>query len=283
MTYFISPSNMAQSFNILVVGCGGTGGFVAEGLCRLLIGNDIPIILIDYDRVEAHNLIRQNFYSGDVGKFKSQALAERLSVQFGRRIGFSVYPYMNDIIGEEYGDGMYSPVNQGLIIGCVDNADARRTIEQTMRFGNWWLDTGNGLSSGQVLIGNTKKAESMERAFNKDSGEVNRLPLPTWQLPSLLAPPTSEKPDNQDCAEAVASGDQGPVINQAMAMLVLEFTHRLLAGTLTWMGAYIDLEAGTLQMVPVEPETVARMCAVKVDTLMFTDCSIGNRYSLRRR
>lgn len=72
---------------LVVVGCGGTGGFVAEGLCRLLIGKEkYQIVLIDHDRVEEHNLRRQNFFAGDIGKFKSQALADRLSRQYGRKI-----------------------------------------------------------------------------------------------------------------------------------------------------------------------------------------------------
>ncbi len=282
MSYTVSLTDMAQSSSIIVVGCGGTGSFVAEGLCRLLIDRKIPIILIDYDRVEPHNLLRQNFYEGDVDKFKSQALAERLSRQFNRRIGYSVYPYMPDLMREEYGR-LGIPAVQGLIIGCVDNADARRTIDKHMRYGNWWLDAGNGLSSGQILLGNAKDSEMLAGAFSKETGEVARLPIPTWQLPSLLAPPTRKKPDRRDCAEAVASEDQSPVINQAMATLVLEFVNRILKDTLTWMGAYIDLEAGSLVTVPAEPETVARMCGVKVDTLMDLECSIGRRYSLRRR
>ncbi|MDP2659595.1 MAG: ThiF family adenylyltransferase, partial [Dehalococcoidia bacterium] len=50
----------------VVVGCGGTGGFVAEGLCRLL-PKEQNILLVDHDRVEPHNLRRQAFFSGDVG------------------------------------------------------------------------------------------------------------------------------------------------------------------------------------------------------------------------
>jgi PRTRC genetic system ThiF family protein len=283
VTYHISLRTMAQNFTIVVVGCGGTGGFVAEGLCRLLSGSATPIILIDYDRVEPHNLVRQHFYSGDVGKFKSQALAERLSRQFGRRIGFSVYPYMGDLVDMDYGGGLYRPAIQGIIIGCVDNAQARRTIGETIRFGNWWLDAGNGLASGQVLLGNARDTQSLRDSFNEESREVTRLPIPTWQLPGLLAPPTRKEPDNRDCAEAVATDEQGPVINQAMATLVLEFVHRMLKGTLTWMGAYIDLEAGTLQTVPAEPETVARMCGVRVDTLIMEGSSVGRRFSLERR
>jgi PRTRC genetic system ThiF family protein len=283
VTYTVSLNHMPQNFNIIVVGCGGTGSFVAEGLCRLLIGSDIPLLLIDHDRVETHNLLRQNFYEGDLGKFKSQALAERLSRQFHRRIAYSVYPFMPDLIGENWGGGLHSPAIQGIIIGCVDNADARRQVGQSLRFGNWWLDAGNGFSSGQVLLGSARNLELLGSPFIKESGEVEGLPMPSWQLPSLLAPPTTKKPDTLDCAEAVAAEEQSPVINQAMATLVLEFMYRLLNKKLTWMGAYIDLDAGTLQTVPAEPEIVARMCGVKVDTLFRKDCSTGNRYSLRRR
>lgn len=264
---------MVSDWKILVVGCGGTGGYVAEGLCRLLIGTDIPLVLIDHDRVEPHNLLRQHFYAADVGKFKSQALAERLARQFGRPIGYSVYPFDADLIDAEYGGGMARQMAQGIIIGCVDNAEARRSIARNFRYSNWWLDAGNGHSSGQVLIGNTGRLGELEFSFDENTQTVDRLPLPSMQLPSLLIPPTVTATTPSDCAEAVAAEEQSPVINHAMATLVLQFMHRFLAEKLTWMGAYLDLEAGTLQQVPAEPETVARMCGVKVDTLIRKDCA----------
>ena len=259
---------MAEDKRILVVGCGGTGSFVAEGLCRLLINSDISLILVDPDRVEPHNLVRQQFFSGDVGKFKSQALAERLSRQYGRAIAYSVYPYMHDLIHKDWGGGLYTMAAQGIVIGCVDNADARRSIAGTLDYSNWWIDAGNGYSSGQVLIGNTNKMSYLEGCFDKDNEEVYALPQPSLQLPSLLSPPTRPVNASIDCAEAVMDEEQSPVINQAMAVLVLEFVHRLLQGKLSWMGAYLDMEAGTLQIVPADPEIVARMLGVKVDTLL---------------
>ncbi len=283
MTYIVAPRHMVSEWRILVVGCGGTGGYVAEGLCRLLAGSNIPLVLIDHDRVEAHNLLRQHFYAADVGRFKSQALAERLARQFGRRIGYSVYPYDAELIGEDCGSGFYKRMAQGIIIGCVDNAEARRSIAHDFQYGNWWLDAGNGHSSGQVLFGNSQNLEQLQWSFEENSQQVVRLPLPSMQLPSLLAPPTVPATIPGDCAEAVAAEEQNPVINQAMAMLVLQFMYRLLNNKLTWMGAYIDLEAGTLQQVPAEPQTVARMLGVRVDTLIRKGCSIGNRYSLRGR
>ena len=259
---------MPTDSRILVVGCGGTGSFVAEGLCRLLINTNVSLILIDHDRVEPHNLIRQQFFSGDVGKFKSQALAERLSRQYGRAIGYSVYPYMPDLIHKDWGSGFHTRAAQGIIIGCVDNVAARRSIAEEWGYGNWWLDAGNGYSSGQVLIGNTLDVEHLEGCFDEEKQEVDALPIPTLQLPSLLAPPTIPVKDTKDCAEAVMAEEQSPVINQAMATLVLEFMHRLLQGKLSWMGVYLDMDAGTMQTVPAEPEKLARMLGVKVDTLI---------------
>jgi len=274
---------MVSDWKILVVGCGGTGGYVAEGLCRLLAGSDIPLVLIDHDRVEPHNLLRQHFYAADVGKFKSQALAERLARQFGRRIGYSVYPYDTELVGEDYGSGLYTRMAQGIIIGCVDTPEARRSIAHNFGFSNWWLDAGNGHSSGQVLFGNSDSPNALEWSFDESCQQVSGLPLPSLQLPSILAPPTVKDVAPEDCAELVAADEQSPVINQAMGMLVLQFMYRLLNRKLSWMGAYIDLEAGTLQPVLAEPQTVARMLGVKVDTLVMKGCSIGNRYSLRRR
>lgn len=55
---------------ITVVGCGGTGGFVAEGLGHFFQGREANIVLGDHDRVEPHNLLRQGFYAAVAVPFK---------------------------------------------------------------------------------------------------------------------------------------------------------------------------------------------------------------------
>jgi tRNA A37 threonylcarbamoyladenosine dehydratase len=57
MTYTVSLANNDRP-KLVVVGCGGTGSLVAEGLCRLLINNDLTLMLVDFDRVESHNLLQ---------------------------------------------------------------------------------------------------------------------------------------------------------------------------------------------------------------------------------
>src|SRR5437588_4424457 len=84
---------------IVLVGCGGTGGFLAEAICRLLIGRSAQLYLVDPDRVEPHNLLRQAFDRGDIGRFKAEVLAERLSRRFGREVGYAVVPYERELHG----------------------------------------------------------------------------------------------------------------------------------------------------------------------------------------
>jgi tRNA A37 threonylcarbamoyladenosine dehydratase len=73
MTYRIDPSAVGdgtrlaryeREATLVLVGCGGTGGFLAEALCRLLIGKAARLDLVDPDRVEPHNVARQCFLCG---------------------------------------------------------------------------------------------------------------------------------------------------------------------------------------------------------------------------
>jgi PRTRC genetic system ThiF family protein len=281
MSYTVAWGERLPELKYIIVGCGGTGSMVAEGLSRLLLRDNTDILLIDNDRVEPHNLKRQNFFPGDEGKFKSQALAERLSRQYGRRIGYSVLPFDPEMkVPSMMGRGFYNRVIQGLIIGCVDDTtDARSLIGKSLSssYGNWWLDAGNGHHSGQVLLGNTPTVQLLEQGFDKRDKVVYRLPMPSLQEPALLIPPNKELPQ-EDCAEAVETEEQSPVINQVMATWVLQFIDLLRKGKLTWMGVYIDIEAGTTRTIPADPEVIAKKFSVKVDTLIRPEepmCHIG--------
>src|SRR5436190_779427 len=104
MAYLIDtvgdPSGAAPAelrATIVLIGCGGTGGFLAEAVCRLLIGRPSRICLVDPDRVEPHNVARQVFDRRDVGRFKAEVLAERLACRFEREVSFSTLPYDREL------------------------------------------------------------------------------------------------------------------------------------------------------------------------------------------
>ena len=128
MPYYLDNAFLLDNPWITVVGCGGTGGFVAEGLCRLFQGRQATIVLVDHDRVEPHNLLRQNFYVEDVGQIQEPGPrrpaghgptgvpSATRSTPSGRRTPSSD--------GGRY-PGLPSYGNS-LLIGCADNAAARQ-------------------------------------------------------------------------------------------------------------------------------------------------------------
>ena len=244
----LEVANASRIPAIIIVGCGGTGGFVADGLARMLPPN-ICLILIDMDRVEERNLNRQSFTVADVGLFKSEALAKRLAGKYQRPVQYSVLP-----VGA-------ADLPRGLVVGCVDNGLARQAIADRIHDGQWWIDSGNGRNYGQILIGNSK-IEKLRPSFNADL--CVRLPLPTVQQPALLA----QVPRQRSCTEAVAADDQSPTINQAMGALVLEVVRRIIEGTCPWMQLYLDLEAGTLTPTMATPEVVSRLTRIKTSKLI---------------
>ena len=244
----------AHSLDFLLIGAGGTGGFVAEALCRLMSGRPASITIVDHDVVERHNLLRQNFYPQEVGQPKSKALAHRLSQLYQRAIAYSTIPASAHY--QELRPQL--PRRPQIIITCVDNAQARLDIEQTItKYNNPWLiDAGNGDTWGQVLIGNTNDPDHAREGFRQ--GVCHALPTPLLQRPDLAYDPPDPGP-RVDCAAALDLTDQDPTINQLMAALTIQTVRRLIAGTLTYMALYADQTTGQVSPTRTTPRNVARV------------------------
>ena len=73
--------SLDRPVKIVVIGAGGTGGYVIPHLYRIAYASGRPcrIIIADGDIVEQKNLIRQNFAECDIGENKAQVMAERYS------------------------------------------------------------------------------------------------------------------------------------------------------------------------------------------------------------
>ena len=165
MPYYLDNAFLLDDPWITVVGCGGTGGFVAEGLCRLFQGREATIVLVDHDRVEPHNLLRQNFYAEDVGKFKSQALADRLAKglpKSGRLLGLPIQR-----VRRPTPTGNATPAFPPT---ATASSSAAPTTPRTKAMAEclpgdprrWLIDAGNDTNWGQVLVGNVAEPVTLE-------------------------------------------------------------------------------------------------------------------------
>src|SRR6266702_4140105 len=151
---FARPAQRTDGYDALVTiaGLGGTGAFLAEDLARLLsvhFGWRVHFHLADHDRVEVQNAQRQAFSKRDRDNYKAQVVAERLVRQFPIEVSVSLAPY------DHRRDAPYPHRNDehprlALLIGCVDNPNARRELARTLAQSPhsspsvWWLDMGNG-------------------------------------------------------------------------------------------------------------------------------------------
>jgi PRTRC genetic system ThiF family protein len=234
--------------SVVLAGCGGTGSFLALHLARLAYHVreqhvlDVEIAFVDPDSVETKNIGRQNFCPGEVGEHKAWALMRRYNAAFG--LGIKAY-------NETFAPSPSQLSRRGhqtlqIIIGAVDNAQARRVIrDAVIEHDAWWLDCGNHEHSGQVLLGNR---EGLSEPKIDPMGFCSGLPLPSAQHPEILE--ETKAPSQVSCADNDA---QSLMINQAMATCAALYLHRMIVvQDLDIYATYVDLPSGSMRSEPIE-------------------------------
>jgi PRTRC genetic system ThiF family protein len=268
------PSNPLK---IYLVGCGGTGSWLAPHLVRLarflreIRQMQVRLTFIDPDTVERKNVFRQNFGEAEVGGFKAELLALRYAAAWGQSIQVHAAQFDKGMVQLEYGD-------LGVIVGCVDNAAARRSIAETltqdanMRSAEglarlWWLDCGNGKDTGQVLFGAARNARQLQHAlpYFPNQGFCVNLPAPDLQHPELLqAQPNEITPQQSQgtisCAEMALMGNQSPSINAMVANVAATYLWRLFADPkgLTMFATYCNLNVLSTRSRFITPDNIAQ-------------------------
>lgn len=99
-----------------IIGCGGVGAWV--GLNLALIGVS-TLYLVDYDKIEKHNLNRTPFKQSHIGDFKVTALANLI----GERRNAEVIPITKKIEDPEVNLLFMDEIKESVIIDCKDNVD----------------------------------------------------------------------------------------------------------------------------------------------------------------
>lgn len=69
------PVNAFNGSDVVVLGCGGLGSWIAEYVVR---GGCRSLDVVDYAQVTGGHLVRQNFTEDDVARFKAESLARHL-------------------------------------------------------------------------------------------------------------------------------------------------------------------------------------------------------------
>ncbi|MBS1807462.1 MAG: ThiF family adenylyltransferase [Acidobacteria bacterium] len=224
-----------QPESIYLVGCGGTGSYVAPTIARLAKhlqkrGKEITVYFIDPDLVEEKNIWRQNFCYAEVGANKAEALTARLNHAWGLNI---------KAIPHHFKSTRFSHYQtNSLIVGCVDNPEGRQEISRCRAA---WLDSGNHFNAGQVLYGNCKDGKAIKSGL-RNTLNIPYLPSPGLQEPQLLESQSLQPAVKRSCADLIEADLQSMVINQAMAAIVSTYLYELLLNKgLKYHATYLNL------------------------------------------
>jgi PRTRC genetic system ThiF family protein len=250
---------------VILAGCGGTGGFIAWDLARIAYhlreaGAGLRLTFVDPDLVEDKNIGRQNFCPAELGLPKAGALARRYNLAYGLDIGHLVAPV------EEY-KLFESNVETVIFVGAVDSARARVQIRKQLnrchnRLRMWWVDCGNEYQGGQVLAGNAQSMSQYDhRKFMQEEklGLCSQVPLPDVQHPELVD--TGRKVAALPCALAAAREEQSLMVNRAVATFASQILYKMLVKReLDVMAVYVGLDSCSVRPVPITRENVLKCC-----------------------
>jgi len=247
---------VVKSITIHLIGCGGTGSWLAPHLARItkLLQEvhhiNVRLAFWDFDAVEEKNTFRQNFCEAEIGANKAETLARRYGTAWGLEIvalplSFSAEAIYRNNLGERYGDS-----SMPVFITCVDKNAPRQDVAAicSQKFG-WWLDCGNIKTAGQVSVG--RELSPREPSPLRFPSMTTWVPLPSVQFPGILQEEAKTRKEEVDysgmsCADIALVDEQGLSINHVIASTASAMLMKLLVTKdLRHHCAYVSLDSGT--------------------------------------
>jgi PRTRC genetic system ThiF family protein len=244
----IASSN--QKITVNLIGAGGTGSHMLTNLAILSetlsrLGHPaLCVRTFDPDIVTEHNVGRQAFSKSDIGRNKAEVLVSRINRHFGLQWSARPSKFM-----ESYYNGF---ISANFTISCVDSVSSRREIfqilsrsintdsYQTYRISGYWMDIGNSMRSGQVILGTLIKTRQP-----KKSRGVSTLKTFFDEYPDIV-----DEGNEPSCSLADSLFKQDLFINKVMATYAADILWNLLHKfVINYRGVYVNLE--TLKSTPI--------------------------------
>lgn len=153
--HIVKDYEKIRDCTVIIIGVGGVGSVAAEMLTRCGIGK---LILYDYDKVELANMNRLFYQPNQKGMSKVEAASKTLSfinpdveIDFYNSDITKVESYVHLLDKIQHGariptplrDEVDKPSRVDLVLSCVDNFEARMTINRACNEVNQvWMESG---------------------------------------------------------------------------------------------------------------------------------------------
>lgn len=243
--YLVNPRHR---LTVNLIGAGGTGSQVLSALARMdyalyKLGHPgLYVTIYDDDVVTEANIGRQLFSATDIGLKKANVLATRIN---------SFYGTDWEADANKYYVGNSTIAN--ITISCVDNVASRIQIGKILRFGGgvdhqkalYWLDFGNQLDRGQVILGTLGSVRQPKSKKYKTVGSLKCVDK-MFDLSKV-----DESESGPSCSLAEALRKQDLFINSFLAQTGCALLWKLLyEQCIDTQGAYVNLS--TMNVNPIK-------------------------------
>jgi len=244
--YIINPRHRVT---VNLIGAGGTGSQVIGALARIdhalyKLGHPgLSVTVYDDDIVSDANIGRQLFRSVDVGQNKANVLATRINTFYG--VDW-------EAIGHRYSNNG-TPAN--ITITCVDNVSSRMEIGKSIRSARagvddadalYWLDFGNQLDRGQVVLGTFKAIQQPNKCKGKTAVRSLKCVDEMFDLSQV-----NDADSGPSCSLAEALRKQDLFINSFLAQTGCALLWKLIYdGAIEYHGAFVNL--ATMNVNPIK-------------------------------
>jgi len=215
---------MEERVYVKVIGLGGIGSIVCDGLSRFLnFGKDFSyprVTLIDGDKFETKNHERQNFITE--GENKAKTKRDELLTKFRNVVFFTEPVFVNR-------ENVSKLVEEkDIVMLCVDNHKTRKVVSDRCSDLNdvILISGGNELEDGNVQI------------FVKKNGEKITPSLTDYH--KELENPDDKSPDEMSCEELSKTEPQLYFTNLMAAAHMLAAFYNVWKGRLDFSEVYFD-------------------------------------------
>lgn len=167
--------------DIHIIGVGATGSFVAMMLARM----GVPVINIyDFDDVEIHNIPNQYYDTGDLGKLKAEALADKLRL---------INPDITVNVGKEAVKAEDISKMSGYLFSLVDSMKVRKELWGAAKANTNLINVWESrLGSDQARVYSLPIEEGLDYAkyeqdfYDDDKAEVSACGTSITVLPIVM-------------------------------------------------------------------------------------------------
>ena len=238
MTHTLPANLLTKRVSVHLIGCGGTGSMILQGLGRLhlsLLAYHHPglhITAYDPDTVSPSNIGRQLFSRAETSQHKAITLIQKINLFY--ETDWTAQPTLYPLSFQDF-------KTPDIIISCADNVRTRKQIHKMFSKSQsppYWLDCGNRLEDGQVILGNFRDLPNVVQLYPLMDDTDENIP---------------------SCSLAEALTKQSLMINPIVANYAIHLLSTLFKGTITTHGTFINLTSGRTSPLPIDPKIWKRI------------------------